>query len=66
MKVRGYVKAVREDGSDELVVEVVGMGAGQARWLEPMRSEVRVQNTPAARRAFFVGREVVVTLEPAS
>lgn len=65
MRIAGEVTAVREDG-DVLVVEVSGKGVAASQWGTRSQSAVKIPNTTQARRAFFVGRPVTITVEPGS
>lgn len=63
MKIEGHVLEARDMG-DKLHVQAQGKAVGAAEWQPNMSIAVNVPMTDRNKRAFYVGREIELTLTP--
>lgn len=63
MKIRGKVQSAVKT-SEHLIVTVRGVGAGDAQWSSMREARLEMSYTEKNRRAYYIGREVVVDLTP--
>lgn len=63
MKIEGHVLEARDMG-DKLHVQAQGRAVGSAEWQPWMQIAVNVPMTDRNKRAFYVGREIELTLTP--
>lgn len=62
MKITGHIIEVASNG-DGLTVAIQAQ-TGRADWKPIERQTLRIDGTQQNRRAFYIGREVSITLKP--
>ena len=62
MKLTGHIIEVATNG-DGITVAIQAK-TGRAHWKPIERQTLRIDDTPQNRKAFYLGREVVIKLEP--
>ena len=63
MKIKAHIVAVADHG-DVYKIEAQGSEIGAADWRKMELFEFRVANIAGRNRAFYVGRELTITIEP--
>ncbi|WP_156928803.1 hypothetical protein [Bradyrhizobium sp. th.b2] len=63
MKIEAHVLEASDKG-DKLLVQAQGRAVGAAEWQPWMSIAVNVPMTDRNKRAFYVGREIEITVKP--
>lgn len=63
MRIKGKVQSAIKT-NEHLIVTVRGVGVGDAQWSSMREARIEMSSTEKNRRAYYIGREVVVDLTP--